>query len=292
VRFAFQTIVNGLALGGIYAIIALGFAVVYSVLRMMNFAHGDTYMVGVFVMLSLILAGVPVVAALAMAMVLAGLLAMAVERFGYRPMRDSHPMMGIIAAVAVALVLQQIVVLVWGVGTRPFRQAFPHNLSMGGVLISETQIVTLAVTLVIAVGTTILLKRTRWGRAILLVRQDMEVARLMGIPVNRVISIVYFFAGALGAVGGYLFVSTYGVIDPTFGFQQTIEAFIAAVLGGIGGLGGAVLGGLALGLCEQAAASYISSSYQTAVAFGILVVFLLIRPHGLLGSPVLKGQRA
>ncbi len=289
-RFAIQTIVNGLALGSIFAIIALGFAVVYSVLRMMNFAHGDTYMVGVFLMLSLTTAGVPILLALPVGMALGAGLAVGVEHFGYRRMRQEHPIMPIIAAVAFALVFRNIVVLIWGTSTRSFPEAFPRPITIGGIVVTETQIVTLAVAICVAVGVNLYLKKARWGRSILLVRQDVEVARLMGIPVNRVISIVYGLAGGLGALGGFLFVTSYGVIDPTFGFQQTIFAFIAAVLGGLGGLSGALIGGLALGLCEQLVAAYIGGSYEVAISFGLLIVFLLFRPNGIVGLP-LQGQR-
>lgn len=288
--FAIQTIVNGLALGSIFAIIALGFAVVYSVLRMMNFAHGDTYMVGVFTMLSLTYAGVPLLLALLVGMAIAGVLAVGVERFGYRRMRQQHPIMPIIAAVAFALVFRNVVVLLWGNTTRSFPQAFPHPITIAGVVITETQIVTLIVAIAVAVGVNLYLQKTRWGRSILLVRQDVEVARMMGIPVNRVISIVYAIGGLLGALGGFLFVTSYGAIDPTFGFQQTIFAFIAAVLGGLGGLSGALIGGIALGLCEQVVAAYIGGGYQIAISFALLIVFLLFRPNGIVGLPV-QGQR-
>lgn len=289
-QFAIQTIINGLSLGSIYAIIALGFAIVYSVLRSFNFAQGDTYMVGVFAMLSLLGSGIPVILALIIAMAISAALAMVIERCGYRPLRNSHPMMGIIAAVAIALVLRQLVVLGWSVRTQPFPQLFQRPFTVSGVTITATQILTLAVAIGVAVAVSVFLRATRWGKAILLVRQDMEVARLMGIPVNRVISVVYGVAGLVGLIGGYLFATSYGVVAPTFGFDQTVQAFIAAVLGGIGGLGGALVGGLALGLLEQFVAAYISSAYQTAIAFGVLVVFLLVRPYGILGGQ-LQGQR-
>jgi branched-chain amino acid transport system permease protein len=157
-------------------------------------------------------------------------------------------------------------------------------------VVTVTQLVTLAAAIAVAGGLSVFLKSTRWGRSILLVRQDAEVARLMGIPVNRVISVVYGLAGALGAVGGFLFVTSYGVIDPTFGFQQTIYAFIAAVLGGIGGLSGALIGGLVLGLSEQLVAAYVGGGYQVAISFGLLIVFLMFRPYGIIGRPV-QGQR-
>jgi branched-chain amino acid transport system permease protein len=289
-RFAVQTIVNGFALGAVFAIIALGFAVVYSVLRMMNFAHGDTYMVGVFSMLSLAAVGVPLPLALLLGVALAAVLAMSVERFGYRRMRAQHPIMPIIAAVAFALVFRNVVILIWGTTTRPFPESFPHVLTIAGVVVTVTQLVTLAAAVAVAIGLGWFLRSTRWGRSILLVRQDAEIARLMGIPVNRVISVVYGLAGALGAVGGFLFVTSYGVIDPTFGFQQTIYAFIAAVLGGIGGLSGALIGGLVLGLCEQLVAAYVGGGYQVAISFGLLIVFLMFRPYGIIGRPV-QGQR-
>jgi branched-chain amino acid transport system permease protein len=285
-----ETLVSGLSLGAIFALIALGFSVVYSVLRMFNFAHGDTYMVGVFVMFSLLTAHVNLLLSLLVGMIVAGLLAAAVERFGYRRFRVSHPMMGVIAAIGVALVIRNLVVLKWGVSTQPFPQLLPQSFKVGGVQITYVQVLTFGVLIVLSVALSLFLRYTRWGRAIILVRQDMEVASMMGIPVNRVISVVYAIGGLLGAVGGYLFVATYGVIDPNFGFQMTIDAFIAAVLGGIGGLGGAVVGGIALGLAQQFVGAYISTSYETAVAFGILVIFLLFRPNGILGTEV-KGQR-
>lgn len=289
---AFQTLVNGLALGANFALIALGFAVVYSVLRMFNFAHGDIYMFGVYAMLSLLLSHIPIVFAVLAGMAVAGALAMCVERFGYRPLRNSHPMMGIIMAVAAALVIRQIVILIWGASQQTYPQIIPGHFTIQGVTVTNIQVLVLAVAIAAAVGMTFFLRRTRWGRAILLVRQDLEVARLMGIPVNRVVSLIYAVAGILGAVGGYLFVATYGVIGPLFGFQQTVEAFVAAVLGGIGGLGGAIVGGLALGLVEQFSAAYISTSYQLAIAFGVLVLFLLVRPYGILGTKVwVQGQR-
>jgi branched-chain amino acid transport system permease protein len=285
-----ETLVSGIALGSIFALIALGFSVVYSVLRMFNFAHGDIYMVGVFTMFGLLTAHVNLLVALLAAVLVAALLAAGVERFGYRRFRNSHPMMGVIAAIGIALVVRNLVVLIWGVSTQPFPQLLPESFHLASVQITYVQVLTLVVTIVISIGFSLFLKFTRWGRAIILVRQDMEVAQMMGIPVNRVISVVYALGGLLGAIGGYLFVATYGVIDPNFGFQMTVDAFIAAVLGGIGGLGGAVVGGLTLGLCQQFAGAYISTSYQMAVAFGFLVIFLLIRPFGILGTE-LKGQR-
>lgn len=289
-RFGIQTFVNGVSLGSIYAIIALGFAIVYSVLRSFNFAHGDTYMVGVFVMLTIALSGVPIIVALLAAIAVATSIAVAVERFAYRPFRGSNPLMGVIAAVAVALVLRQVVVLIWGVQTRSFPELFQHPFRINGVIITAVQILTLAVAVAVALGVTVFLRWTRWGKAILLVRQDMEVASLMGIPVNRVIAVVYAVAGAVGAIGGYLFATSYGVIDSTFGFTQTIQAFIAAILGGIGGLGGALVGGLTLGLLDQFTAAYVSTAYENAIVFGVLVLFLLFRPYGIIGTQV-KGQR-
>lgn len=276
-----QQLINGVALGAVYALIALGFALVFSVLRMMNFAHGDTYMVGVFVVLGCLQAGLPAPLALLAGAATAAALAALVERIAYRPLRSSHPMMPIMTAIAAGIVLRQVVVFVWGVQTLAFPQLLPVPFNLGQLQISGTQAITLVVAIACAVGFRLFLDRTKWGRAIILMRQDLEVARLMGIPVDAVVTLVYALAGLLGVIGGTLFATNYGVVDSQMGINGTVNGFIASVLGGLGGLEAALVGGLLLGVVQQLTAAYISSSWQTAVSFAILIVVLLVRPNGL-----------
>ena len=277
-----QQLINGVALGAVYALIALGFALVFSVLRMMNFAHGDTYLVGVYVVLGSLQSGLPAPIALLLGAATAALLAALVERIAYRPLRSSHPMMPIMAAIAAGIILRQVVVFVWGVQTQSFPQLLPVPYNLGNLQISGTQVITLVVAIVCAVGFRQFLNRTRWGRAIILMRQDLEVARLMGIPVDEVVTLVYALAGLLGVIGGLLFATNYGVVDSQMGINGTVNGFIASVLGGLGGLEAALVGGLLLGIVQQLTSAYISSSWQTAVSFAILILVLLVRPNGLI----------
>ena len=277
-----QQLINGVALGAVYALIALGFALVFSVLRMMNFAHGDTYLVGVYVVMGSLQTGLPAPIAVLLGAATAALLATLVERVAYRPLRSSHPMMPIMTAIAAGIILRQVVVFVWGVQTQSFPQLLPVPYSLGNLQISGTQVITLVVAIGCAVGFRLFLNRTRWGRAIILMRQDLEVARLMGIPVDRVVSLVYAVAGLLGVIGGLLFATNYGVVDSQMGINGTVNGFIASVLGGLGGLEAALVGGLLLGVVQQLTSAYISSSWQTAVLFAILILVLLVRPNGLI----------
>ncbi len=276
-----QQLINGLALGSIYGLIALGFALVFSVLRMMNFAHGDTFMVGVFVCVGALGAQMPAPVALLAGAAAAALLAAVVERVAYRPLRSSHPMMPIMTALASAIVLRQVVQFVWGVEPVPFPQLLPIPFDIGPLQISGTQVITLVAAIGIAVTFREFLSRSRWGKAIVLMRQDLEVARLMGIPADRVVSLIYALAGLLGFVGGALYATNYGIITAQMGINSTVNGFIASVLGGLGGLEAAVIGGLVLGVVQQLTAAYISSSWQTAISFGILILVLLVRPNGL-----------
>lgn len=282
-----QQLINGVALGSIYGLIALGFALVFSVLRMMNFAHGDTFMVGVFVVIGALGVKVPAPIAFVAGAAAAALLAVLVERIAYRPLRSSHPMMPIMTALAAALVLRQVVVFVWGVQPVPFPQLLPIPLDVGPLQVSGTQVITLLVAIVAAVVFRIFLERTKWGRAIVLMRQDLEVARLMGVPVDAVVSLIYALAGLLGVVGGVLYATNYGIVNAQMGINSTVNGFIASVLGGLGGLEAALVGGLVLGVVQQLTAAYVSSSWQTAVSFTILILVLLVRPNGLVPGQAL-----
>lgn len=276
-----QQLVNGVANGATYALIALGFALVYSVLRMVNFAHGDVYIFGVFVTLWCLNGDVPAPIAVLAGLAAGAALAVVVERVAYRPLRNAHPMMPLVTAVAAALLIRQITVLLFGLQTYAFPQVLSTPVSFLGIEVSGTKLLSLGVAVVVALALTLFLQRTRWGRAILLMRQDLEAARLMGIPVDRMVSVIYALGGLLGVIGGLLASSTSGALNANMGLQGTINAFIAAILGGLGGLFSAVVGGLALGVIYAMSAAYLSASYSTAISFGVLVLVLLVRPAGL-----------
>lgn len=286
-----QQAVNGLALGANYALIALGFAIVYGVLRMINFAHGNVLVFGVFVTLYLMDKGSNAVLAVLAGMATGAGLAALVERVAYRPLRRAHPMMPMLTAIASGLLLLQLTELIFGLQTRPFPQVFEGNVTLGSVQVSGTKLFTLAVAIVLTIGLTLFLRGTRAGKAIILMRQDLEVAGLMGIGVNRMISVVYAIGGLIGVVGGLLAASTTGAINPQVGLDLTIVAFVAAILGGLGSLPGAVVGGLALGVIRAMSDAYISTSYSKAVVFGVLIVVLLLRPGGIVNTAVAREVR-
>jgi branched-chain amino acid transport system permease protein len=277
-----QQLVNGVNIGAIYALIALGFATVFSVLRMIHFAHGDTYMFAVFITLAVLEADVPVPVALPAGLAAGVALALLVERVAYRPLRQAHPMMPILTAIVTALVLRELVRLIFGPRTLSFPRVFPEPFEVAGIVISGTQILTLLTVGVTLAGFTLFIRRTKWGRALLLMRQDLEAASLMGIPVHAAVPVVYGVAGLLGVVGGLLLATSFGAIDPQMGLEGTVVAFVAAIVGGLGGLGGAVVGGLTLGLVETMSAAYLSSAYEPLITFGVLILVLLVRPEGLM----------
>ena len=280
----FQQLINGIALGSTYAVIALGFAIVYSVLRMINFAHGDVYIFGVFTSLACLKADVPAVVAVLAGLATGAALAMLVERVAYRPLRDANPLMPLLTAVASALVIRQVTVLLFGLQTEPFPQILTSSVTVLGLEVSWIKLLSLVVAVGVAGGVAVFLRKTRWGRAIVLMRQDLEAARLMGIRVDRLVSVIYALAGILGVVGGLLASSTSGALSAQMGLQGTINAFTASILGGLGGLSGAVVGGLTLGVIHAMTAAYVSTSYEAAISFGVLILVLLVRPAGLIPS--------
>ncbi|WP_281770497.1 high-affinity branched-chain amino acid ABC transporter permease LivH [Lautropia mirabilis] len=293
-----QQTFNGLSLGAIYALIAIGYTMVYGIIGMINFAHGEIYMIGAYVGLVTLTAlgtqgGVPLPLAiglmLAMAMIVTALYGYSVERIAYRPVRGGPRLVALISAIGMSIFLQNWVAL--GQGSRDM--AVPSLISGGidipfgdfDVTFSWSRILIIVVTVVLMVGLSLYIRHSRMGRASRACSQDMQMARLLGIDTNRVISFTFVLGAVLAAVGGVLIAITIGKLNPFIGFIAGIKAFTAAVLGGIGSIPGAMLGGVLLGLAETFAAAFISAQYKDIVAFGLLILILLFRPSGLLGKP-------
>lgn len=300
----FQQLVNGLAWGSIYALIALGYTMVYGVLRLINFAHGDVYMVGAFVgffvagalgagaglaggaglgVLLLVLVG---------AMVAASVLGYGIERLAYRPLRSYPRMAVLITAIGVSLLIENLGIVAWGGAPRSFPSLLGNrSFDVGGVSISSAQILIFVVSGLLALGLDWIIYNTRLGTAMRAVSFNLDVSKLMGIDTDRIVSFTFVLGSALAAAGGVLTAQFNPQIDPLMGIMTGLKAFVAAVLGGIGSLHGALLGGLLIGLAETFVVGYgsrigIPSTYRDAVAFAILILVLLVRPTGILGRPL------
>ncbi len=283
-----QQVVNGLQLGFVYALIALGYTMVYGIVRLINFAHGDVFMVGAFVGFFAIGAfGFGFVPAVLMAMLGCMLLGVAIERMAYRPLRRAPKIASLITAIGVSLFLEYFTSLkfVFGPNYRSFPRPFePQNYNLGGVTVTNIQIIIMGVSILLMVLLQIVVQRTKVGMAMRAVSFDHEAARLMGIDVDFTISVTFALGSALAGAGGVLYAMAYPQIQPFMGILPGLKAFVAAVLGGIGIIPGALLGALIMGQAETLTTGYVSSTLRDAVAFGILIIVLMVRPTGLLGK--------
>ncbi|PWU07064.1 MAG: branched-chain amino acid ABC transporter permease [Verrucomicrobia bacterium] len=291
-----QQLINGLSLGSIYALIALGYTMVYGVLRFINFAHGDVLMIGAFAGYYLApkmheifgrWGTLPVgVAVLVAAMAVCALLGVLIEFFAYRPLRKHARLTVLITSIGVSLLLEYGGQILFGVNVKPFPDLLPPvRLSLGfGLSVSSNHLVALGVSGVLLLGLRFLVLYTRFGMAMRALSQNRDAAALMGVNTNAVISLTFATGSALAGAGGILYALNVHSIDPLMGILPGIKAFVAAVLGGIGSLPGAALGGLLLGMVESLIGGSSISSYRDAVAFGILILILLLRPAGLLGK--------
>lgn len=295
-----QQLINGLTLGAVYGLVAIGYTLVYGIVGMINFAHGEIFMLGAFLALIVILGvmgelggtWVPLalVAALVVAMVLTPVYGWVLERIAYRPLRGKPRLAALITAIGMSIFLQNYVQLLQGARNKPLQPLITGGVEImrdGGFVVSLTylQILIVAVTTGLMVAFTLIIRRTSLGRAQRACEQDMVMAALVGVDVNRTISLTFVMGAALAAVAGVMFLINYGVIDFFIGFVAGIKAFTAAVLGGIGSLPGAMLGGLLIGLIEALWSGYFSVEYKDVAAFAILVLVLIFRPTGLLGRP-------
>ena len=291
----FQQIVNGLTVGAVYALIALGYTMVYGIIELINFAHGEIYMIGAYVgtiAAALLLgAGLPAAAAIPLAIVAAaaitGLYGLSAERIAYRPLRKAGRLAPLISALGLSIFLQQYVLLAQGARDKVFPEEITSSgFTLGPVRVAFVQVLILAVAALLMVALQAFVRRTRMGRAMRCAAQDPVMASLVGVPVDRVIALTFIIGSALAAVAGVLVVMYYGKVNYLAGYTAGLKAFTAAVLGGIGNIPGAMVGGLFLGVVESLAAGYIGGEYKDVVAFVMLVVVLIVRPQGLLGVRV------
>ncbi len=283
-----QTLISGLRLGSIYALMALGYTMVYGIAKMLNFAHGDIIMVGAYAVISTVsLAQLPGVVGVAVSVVVCVLLGVTIEFLAYRPLRKAQSLAVLITAIGVSYLLQSLALLVF----KSEPMAFPTiidipSVKLGGVVIDGMTILTLAVTAVIMVSLSLFINKTRLGKAMRAVSEDKDAAELMGISVNRTITMTFAIGSALAAVASIFYGATYTYIKPTTGSMPGIKAFTAAVFGGIGSIPGAMLGGILLGIIEQLSQRYISTLWTNAIVFGVLVLVLVVKPTGLLGKKI------
>lgn len=301
--FFFQELVNGVTTGALYALVALGFSMVYGVLKLLNFAHGDLYMVGAYIGFFVIQwfggaqhlsIAVPLLLVImfVLAAGLVGGLGVAIERFAYRPLRDAPRIAPLITAIGVSFFLESSALLLFGAQYRVYNTAdfisLSSGIQIGSVTIDSVQILVLVLGVVLMAGLQLLVNRTRLGRQVRAVAADREAAEMLGINVNFVITATFFLGSALAGVAGVMGGLLFNQVTSTIGFIAGLKAFTAAVVGGIGSIPGAMLGGLVIGVAESFVTGYISSTYSNLIVFGILIVVMLIRPSGLLGQAQLQ----
>jgi branched-chain amino acid transport system permease protein len=301
--FFFQELVNGITTGALYSLVALGFSMVYGVLKLLNFAHGDLYMIGAYIGFFVIQwfggaanVGIPVPLLLAIMFLLAagvsGGLGVAIERFAYRPLRNAPRIAPLITAIGISFFLENAVLLLFGAQYRIYNTpefiSLSSGIRIGSVTIDTVQIMVVVLSVALMAGLQLLVNRTRWGKQVRAVAADREAAEMLGINVNFTISMTFFLGSALAGVAGVMGGLLFNQVTNTIGFIVGLKAFTAAVVGGIGSLPGAMLGGLLIGLAESFTIGYISSTYSNLLVFALLIIVMLVRPSGLLGQAQLQ----
>lgn len=281
-------LVNGLSLGSIYALIALGYTMVYGIIQLINFAHGDIYMLGAFIgFFTAVNLKLPFIPTLLIAMIGSALIGILVEKIAYKPLRKSPKITLLITAIGVSLLLEHGTRFLVGPDTKSFPQLISaKKISYGPIKMSNIQIVTFVTVIILVLLLQFIVYKTKAGKAMRAAAYDMEAASLMGINVNNTISMTFALGSALAGAAGVLVAISWVSIDPYMGMMPGIKAFVAAVLGGIGVIPGALIGGLFMGVAETFTKAYISTSLSDAIAFGILILVLLLKPSGLLGKTV------
>ena len=280
--------INGFSLGSVYAIIALGYTMVYGIAKMLNFAHGDVIMVAGFVIYTLMNSlGVHPIAAVLISVVVCTVLGVTIEKIAYKPLRKATPLAVLITAIGVSYFLQNLALLIFGSDTKMFTSVVKvPQLKLGEITITGETIVTIIACIIIMVCLTLFIKKTKAGQAMLAVSEDKDAAELMGINVNATISLTFAIGSGLAAVAGALLCSQYTSLTPYTGAMPGIKAFVAAVFGGIGSIPGALIGGLLLGVIENLSKAYISSQMADAIVFSVLIIVLLVKPTGILGKKI------
>ncbi len=287
-----QQLINGLTVGSTYALIAIGYTMVYGIIGMINFAHGEVYMIGSYIafmaiagltMLGLDNLPLLMLGAFLASIVVTSAYGYSIERVAYRPLRGSNRLTPLISAIGVSILLQNLVLLTQDSRSKAIPNLLPGQFALAGVSISWMQLLILLITLLTMVSLTLFISRSRLGRACRACAEDLQMAALLGIDTGRIIALTFVIGAALAAVAAVLLGMQYGVITPHLGFLVGIKAFTAAVLGGIGSIPGAVLGGLVLGVAETFGGEWLGEQYKDVVAFTLLVLVLLLRPSGILG---------
>ncbi len=285
-----SNLINGISLGSVYAIIALGYTMVYGIAKMLNFAHGDVIMVGAY--MSFIVTakmGLSPIVSILFAMIVCTVLGILIERFAYKPLRKATSLAVLITAIGVSYFLQNAALLIFSSNPKTFSSVVNlKSLSLfgGKLIVTPESVVTVLVCIIIMVGLTVFTKKSKMGKAMRAVSEDKDAAELMGINVNVTISVTFAIGSALAAIAGVLLCSAYPVLMPTTGSMPGIKAFTAAVFGGIGSIPGAMLGGILLGIIEIFAKSYISTALSDAIVFAVLIIVLLVKPTGILGKKI------
>ena len=283
-----ESLLSGLSLGSIYALIALGYTMVYGIAKMLNFAHGDIIMAGAFsIIVFTATCGLPPIVAILLGIVFCMLLGVTVEFLAYRPLRKASPLAVLITAIGVSYLLQNVAQLLFGTSDTEFPISVGNSaLALGSVSVKYSVLLTVAVTGAIMIILTLFISKSRTGKAMRAVSEDKDAAELMGINVNRTISVTFAIGSALAAVAGLFYVMAYHYVGATTGAMPGIKAFVAAVFGGIGSIPGAMLGGILLGIIEKLAQTYISTELSDAIVFGVLILVLIVKPTGLLGKKI------
>ncbi|RMD63693.1 MAG: branched-chain amino acid ABC transporter permease [Alphaproteobacteria bacterium] len=290
-QYYVQQLVNGLTLGSLYALVAIGFSMIYGIVRLINFAHGDIAMVGAFSTLGLVAVGAPWPVTILVVLAVGALAGVTIEAVAFRPMRNAPQVTGFIATLAVSVVIQNVGIMVFSGQPRNF--LFPDvmrtRVPLGPATVSLTDLVIVGVTVVLMSLLVVIVHRTRLGMAMRATAENLQVARLMGIDINRTIMAAFGLGSALAAVAGLMWGGRFGQIDPLFGFVPGLKAFVASVIGGVGSIGGAVLGGYLLGMAEVLFVGLLPpeyAGYRDALVFTTLILILLVLPNGLLGRGV------
>ena len=285
-----QYLINGISIGAVYAIIALGYTMVYGIAKMLNFAHGDVIMIGAYISFCVTsYMGLPAWVSVIAAVVVCTVLGITIEGLAYKPLRGTPSLAVLITAIGVSYFLQNAAQLIWSSSPKNFTSVVtmkPISLADGKIVITGEVLLTVAVCILVMVGLTLFTGKTRTGKAMRAVSEDRDAAQLMGINVNQTISTTFAIGSALAAIAGVLLCSTVPTLQPTTGSMPGIRAFTAAVFGGIGSIPGAMLGGILLGIIENFSKAYISTQFSDAIVFSVLIIILLVKPAGLLGKQI------
>jgi len=294
-----QQLFNGLVIGGIYAMIAVGYTMIYGVVQLINFAHGEIYALGAFFAFTFIaILGLPFYWAFLLSMACCAICGMLLDIVAYRPLRQSPRLAALITAIGMSIFLQNLIMIIWGSRPKPFPHgALPEYfektaLTLGNVNLHWFHIFIFGITLFMMIGLNTIIKKTKWGKAMRAVAQNKTMAALTGINVNRVISYTFALAGALGGAAGILVGAYYNAIYPTMGYLAGLKAFAAAVLGGIGSVPGAMLGGVVLGVAEALGAGYLSSLYRDGISYAVMIIVIILIPAGLFGIVIRETKKS